>query len=32
VEQKLNTHLKALLSPKENKVSFDAFVTLAKNG
>lgn len=30
VEQKLNTHFKALLSPKENKVSFDTFVTLAR--
>ena len=30
VEQKLNTHFKALLSPKEEKVSFDAFVTLAR--
>ncbi|MBX2974160.1 MAG: trigger factor [Flavobacteriales bacterium] len=30
VEQKLNQHFKALLSPKENKVSFDTFVTLAR--
>lgn len=30
VEQKLITHFKALLSPKENKVSYDAFVTLAR--
>ena len=30
VEQKLNTHFKALLSPKEEKVSFDSFVTLAR--
>ncbi|HNR55554.1 MAG TPA: trigger factor [Flavobacteriales bacterium] len=30
VEQKLNTHFKALLSPKEEKLSFDAFVTLAR--
>lgn len=30
VEQKLNTHFKALLSPKEEKVSFDTFVTLAR--
>lgn len=30
VEQKLNKHFKALLSPKENKVSFDSFVTLAR--
>jgi trigger factor len=30
VEQKLITHFKALLSPKENKVSYDAFVNLAR--
>ncbi len=30
VEQKLITHFKALLSPKENKVSYDTFVTLAR--
>lgn len=30
VEQKLMTHFKALLSPKENKVSYDAFVNLAR--
>jgi trigger factor len=30
VEQKLIAHFKALLEPKENKVSYDAFVTLAR--
>ncbi len=30
VEQKLITHFKALLSPKENKVSYDTFVNLAR--
>jgi trigger factor len=29
VEQKLITHFKALLSPKESKVSYEAFVNLA---
>jgi trigger factor len=30
VEQKLMTHFKALLSPKEKKVSYDEFVNLAR--
>jgi len=30
VEQKLITHFKALLSPKENKVSYDTFVNMAR--
>lgn len=30
VEQKLTTHFNALLSPKQNKVSFETFVTLAR--
>lgn len=30
VQQKLNTHFRTLLEPKENKVSFEAFITLAR--
>jgi len=30
VEQKLNTHFKALLGPKEERMTFDAFINLAR--
>ena len=30
VQQKLNTHFRTLLEPKENNVSFEAFITLAR--
>ncbi len=30
VQQKLNTHFRTLLEPKESKVSFEAFITLAR--
>jgi trigger factor len=30
VEQKLTTHFKALLSPREERMGFDAFVNLAR--
>ena len=32
VERKLITHFKAMLSPKEERMSLDAFINLVKNG